>query len=267
MAKKKAATKKPAKAAKKSAAKKSAAKKSAAKKGAAKKGAAKKSAAAKKGAARKARGKKSAAQKRAPAKKAKATAKKKSAAKKSAAAKKGPAAKKAPAAKAATAAKKAPAAKVAAAAAPGKKVAKVADVAKVAKIGPKPTTTIVQHVFIQATPNDVFDALVQPSIAATVIGGECTGDAQVGGSFTHWNDYIQGKHLELVRGERIVQEWTTTEWPKGAPPSRLELQLVGTGGGTELTMTHSSVPSEQAEDYRQGWIDYYWTPMRAHFGG
>jgi uncharacterized protein YndB with AHSA1/START domain len=144
---------------------------------------------------------------------------------------------------------------------------KKADVAKVAKIGPKPTTTIVQHVFIQATPEQVFDALVQPAVAASIIGGECTGEPTVGAEFTHWNGYITGKHLELVRGERIVQEWTTTEWPKGAAPSRLELQLVGTGGGTELTMTHSNVPSEQAEDYRQGWIDHYWTPMRAHFGG
>ena len=168
--------------------------------------------------------------------------------------------------------KKAAPAKKAKKAAPAKKAAapaqaRVADVNKVAKIGPKPTTTIVQHVFIQATPEQVFDAYVQPAVAASVIGGECTGDAQAGADFTQWNGYILGKHLELVRGERVVQEWTTTEWPKGAPPSRVELQLSGTGGGTELTMTHSSVPSEQAEDYRQGWIDYYWTPMRAHFGG
>ena len=138
---------------------------------------------------------------------------------------------------------------------------------KVAGSGARPTTTIVQHVFIQATPLQVYDALVDPSVASAVIGGECQGEARVGGTFTHWNNYIHGKHLELVRGERIVQEWTTTEWPKKAPPSRLEISLSGTGGGTELTMTHSIVPTEQAEDYRQGWIDYYWTPMRAHFGG
>ncbi len=123
-----------------------------------------------------------------------------------------------------------------------------------------------QHVFIQATPLQVYDALVDPTVASAVVGGACEGEPAVGASFTHWNKYIHGKHVELVRGERIVQEWRTTEWPKGAPPSRLEISLDGTGGGTELTMTHSLVPTEQAEDYRQGWIDYYWTPMRAHFG-
>lgn len=135
------------------------------------------------------------------------------------------------------------------------------------KAGTRPTTTIVQHVFIQATPLQVYEALTDPSIASTVIGGVCLGEPRVGGNFTHWNNYIVGKHLELVRGERIVQEWRTTEWPRSAPPSRLEISLSGTGGGTELTMTHSIVPTEQAEDYRQGWIDHYWTPMRAHFGG
>jgi activator of HSP90 ATPase len=143
---------------------------------------------------------------------------------------------------------------------------RVANVDKVAKIGPKPTTTIVQHVFLQATPEQVFDALVQPALASSILGGEASGEPSVGGAFTHWNGYSKGKHLELVRGERIVQEWSTTEWPKGAPPSRLEILLLGASGGTELTMTHSGVPSEQAEDYRQGWIDYYWTPLRAHFG-
>lgn len=221
--------------------------------------------AAKKKAAKKAKAtaKKPAAKKNAAAKKKAAT--KKSAAKKRATAKK-PAAKVAKKAAKKAAAKKAAAKKPAPKKAAPKAKARVADVNKVAKIGPKPTTTIVQHVFIQATPEQVFDAYVRPEIASTIVGGECTGDAQPGATFTQWNGYIQGKHLELVRGERVVQEWTTTEWPKGAPPSRLELQLSGTGGGTELTMTHSSVPSEQAEDYRQGWIDYYWTPMRTHFG-
>ena len=36
-------------------------------------------------------------------------------------------------------------------------------------------------------------------------------------------------------------------------------------GGTELRMVHSNVPAEQADSYRQGWIDHYWTPLKAYF--
>jgi activator of HSP90 ATPase len=68
----------------------------------------------------------------------------------------------------------------------------------------------------------------------------------------------------LVKGKRIVQEWKTTEWPD-YPPSIVEFTLKKKGIGTKLTMVHSKVPSEQAESYRQGWIDFYWEPMKKYF--
>jgi hypothetical protein len=37
-------------------------------------------------------------------------------------------------------------------------------------------------------------------------------------------------------------------------------------GGTELTMVHSKVPEAQADEYRQGWIDNYWDPLKEYFG-
>ncbi len=45
----------------------------------------------------------------------------------------------------------------------------------------------------------------------------------------------------------------------------LEITLEGKEGGTQLTMVHEKVPSEQAEDYGRGWIDYYWEPLKRHF--
>ena len=67
------------------------------------------------------------------------------------------------------------------------------------------------------------------------------------------------------KGKKIVQEWTTSEWPEGYPPSVLELDLKKVPEGTELTMTHSKVPEEQADDYEEGWMDYYWNPMIEYF--
>ena len=56
---------------------------------------------------------------------------------------------------------------------------------------------------------------------------------------------------------------TTAGWPEDAPPSRLEIRLAPKDGGTELTMVHSEVPAEQADSYRQGWLDHYWEPQPA----
>jgi uncharacterized protein YndB with AHSA1/START domain len=59
-----------------------------------------------------------------------------------------------------------------------------------------------------------------------------------------WDGYISGKNIELVKGKKIVQEWTT-EWPAGYPPSRLEFTLTVKGGGTQLKMVHSRVPADR----------------------
>ncbi len=54
----------------------------------------------------------------------------------------------------------------------------------------------------------------------------------------HRDGYIFGKNLELVKGKKIVQEWTTTEWPENYPPSILTLIFQAKPSGTLLTMVH-----------------------------
>ena len=126
-------------------------------------------------------------------------------------------------------------------------------------------TTIYDSVIIPASPEEVYDAYMDPKKHTVFTGSKATGDGKVGGKFTAWDGYIFGKNVVLEKGKRIVQEWRTTEWPEGYPPSKLELTLKKVKGGTEVAMTHSDVPAEQADDYRQGWIDFYWKPLREYF--
>lgn len=125
--------------------------------------------------------------------------------------------------------------------------------------------TITQTVVVPATPGQVYDALVNPRIHEAFTGAPATGAARVGARFTAWDGYISGVYLELIRDRRIVQEWTTTEWPDGAKPSRVEFSFTAVDGGTRVRMVHSLVPAEQADAYRQGWIDYYWSLLQAYF--
>ena len=115
------------------------------------------------------------------------------------------------------------------------------------------------------TPAQVYDALVNAKKHAAFTGAAATGAARAGGAFTAWNGYIYGKHLELDRPRRIVQEWSTAEWPEGAPPSKLQWSLAAKGNDTEVKMVHSEVPAAHAASYRQGWIDFYWTPLKKYF--
>lgn len=126
-------------------------------------------------------------------------------------------------------------------------------------------TTIRQRVTIPATPEEVYEAFIDAEKHTKFTGSKATSDPKEGGKFTVWDGYISGKHLELEKGKRIVQEWKTTEWPEGCPPSRFELTLKKTSGGTEISMVHSGVPVEQADNIKQGWIDFYWNPLKKYF--
>jgi uncharacterized protein YndB with AHSA1/START domain len=129
------------------------------------------------------------------------------------------------------------------------------------------TKIIKQTVLIPASPIEVFDAYTDPGKQSEFTGSEATGKPRVGESFTAWAGYIEGKYLELKPGKRIVQEWRTGEFPEGTANSRLKIDLKVADGGTELNMVHSEVPEAIASDIEQGWIDFYWEPMKKYFIG
>jgi uncharacterized protein YndB with AHSA1/START domain len=127
------------------------------------------------------------------------------------------------------------------------------------------TTTIIQKVVIPASPEEVYDAFMDARKHSEFTGAKATCDPTVSGKFTAWDGYISGRNLELQKGKRIVQEWITVEWPKGYPPSTLELTFRKVKDGTEVRMVHSEVPEEQADEYRQGWVDNYWDLLKEYF--
>jgi activator of HSP90 ATPase len=127
------------------------------------------------------------------------------------------------------------------------------------------TSTIEQTVTISAEPVQVYRAIMSPKKHTEFTGEAAEGSSEVGGTFKAYGGYITAKNLVLEKARTIIQEWTTTEWPDGYPPSRLEIHLTKVKGGTELRMIHSQVPAEQAEDYAKGWQEHYWVKLQDYF--
>jgi activator of HSP90 ATPase len=125
--------------------------------------------------------------------------------------------------------------------------------------------TIRQTKFIRAEPDEVYNAFINGKIHAAFTGAKATCNAKVGGKFTAWNGYITGKNLKLKKGKLIVQQWKTKRWPKGYPYSILEFTFKPEKGGTRVRMVQSNVPASQAANYRQGWVESYWSPLRRYF--
>lgn len=119
---------------------------------------------------------------------------------------------------------------------------------------------------IPASPKVVYDAWLDSKEHARFTGAPASVEPRVGGKMTARNDYIQGEILELQPGKRIVQSWRSTDFPKNAPDSRVEVIVRAHVLGTELTFLHDGIPEGQAHLYEAGWLDQYVTRMRRYFG-
>lgn len=125
-------------------------------------------------------------------------------------------------------------------------------------------TTITQTVTLPAGPERVYAALTDPKQHSAFTGAEATGEPKIGGTFTAWDGYITGQYLELVPNQKIVADWSTTEWPEGYRPSKITITLTPEGDQTKLELLHENVPAQQADDYDSGWHQSYWLPLEAY---
>ena len=124
---------------------------------------------------------------------------------------------------------------------------------------------IIDRIIIPATSKEVYDAFIDPKKHSKFTGSKATGKPNVGSTFSAWDGYITGKYVELEEGKKIIQNWITTDWPQDFPTSRLELTFKDLGNKTEIKMVHSDIPVNQEADLRQGWIDFYWKPLKDYF--
>ena len=118
---------------------------------------------------------------------------------------------------------------------------------------------------IPAPPEAIYKAWISGTRHSAMTGSAATAAAKVGGKFSAWDGYISGTTLELDPGARILQAWRTTEFDDEAPDSRLEVILSPARGGTRVTLKHTELPPGSAAEYRRGWIDFYFKPMKGYF--
>ena len=129
-----------------------------------------------------------------------------------------------------------------------------------------PNDALRMTVLLPASPDEVYNAWLDPTQHGEFTGSPAEVEAVVGGAHSAWDGYITGKIVELEPGKRIVQSWRTTEFPVEAGDSRLALTLTAVDGGTELLLEHLDIPEGQGHAYEQGWVEYYFEPMKKHFG-
>jgi uncharacterized protein YndB with AHSA1/START domain len=118
---------------------------------------------------------------------------------------------------------------------------------------------------IPATPLDVYEAWLDSEAHSQMTGAEARMSDKIGAVFSAWDDYISGRNLELVPGERIVQAWRTSKFTGENEDSIVTITLEEADDGTLLTLVHSNVPDEQRNHEEGRWESNYFAPMRAYF--
>jgi activator of HSP90 ATPase len=124
-----------------------------------------------------------------------------------------------------------------------------------------------QQVTFRASPRAVYTALIDERRHAAFTGGRASIPRKIGARFRCYDGYITGYQLHLERDRRIVQAWRGSDWDEG-DYSIVEFRLQPLpGGGTRLKFSQHGVPESRYAEIRQGWIEYYWNPMKAMLDG
>ncbi len=123
------------------------------------------------------------------------------------------------------------------------------------------TKNVKQTVTFKASAHDIYEALMDSEKHSQFTGDVADISRKVGGKFTTFDGYAEGKNVELMPDKKITQTWRASDWPEGHY-SRVTFSLKETDGKTRLTFTQTGVPVDQYDDISQGWRDYYWTPMK-----
>ena len=112
---------------------------------------------------------------------------------------------------------------------------------------------------ISSTIDQVWQALVDPTVINEWGGGSSKMDSEVGTEFKLWNGDIYGKNIEVESKSKLVQEWFGGDWAK---PSILTFTLKKDKEDVILELEQTEVPDEEFEDIDNGWDEYYLGPMK-----
>jgi len=139
------------------------------------------------------------------------------------------------------------------------------------------TETVVERtIAIDASPDTVWQFLVDPEKATRWMGQTASFDARAGGAYRVGvipGHSASGEFVELDPPRRLVFTWgwePGDNGPAAVPPgsSTIEIELTSDGDGTILHFVHRDLPdAEAASSHAHGWDHYLGRLQIAAAGG
>jgi activator of HSP90 ATPase len=124
-------------------------------------------------------------------------------------------------------------------------------------------TAIHYDLEFNATPQRFYEALLDQKQFAACSAMPATIDRTVGGAFQMFGAQIEGRTVELVANQRIVQAWRPAHWDPGIY-SIVHFELKPTANGTALSFNHNGFPAGDYDHLDWGWKNHYWETLKKY---
>jgi activator of HSP90 ATPase len=125
-------------------------------------------------------------------------------------------------------------------------------------------TSLHQQVDLKATPEQIYEALLDSKKFVAFTGQPATIDPNAGGYFSMFGGLIVGRNVETLPGQRVVQAWRPTHWEPGVY-SIVKFELKPKGSSTTVVLDHTGFPEGEFDHLESGWKSHYWVPLQKYF--
>lgn len=135
------------------------------------------------------------------------------------------------------------------------------------------TAAIVEReVRIEASPETIYEFLVDPGRMIQWMGRHAELDPRPGGTFRvdiNGRHIARGEYVELDPPHRVVFTWGWEEEDSGVRPgtSTVEVTLTVDGDATRVRLAHRDLPEESRDSHAHGWEHYLERLTTAGSGG
>jgi activator of HSP90 ATPase len=125
----------------------------------------------------------------------------------------------------------------------------------------KTRTSLHEDIDIKASPQRIYEALLDAKQFAAFTGRPAEIDPKAGGAFSMFGGLIAGRNIELVPNQRIVQAWRPTHWDPGTY-SIVKFELKPESSATIVVLDHKGFPEGDFDSLDFGWHAHYWEPLK-----
>src|SRR5262249_34350513 len=124
--------------------------------------------------------------------------------------------------------------------------------------------SIHQEATFPVPPERIYALLTDGARLSMLVGRRGRGGSAEGAWFSLFGDRLEGRQIELVRYERVVQAWRLADWQPGVY-SIVRFTLTPEGTGTWVVIDQEGYPAEFHDLLSGNWRSLYFEPMARYF--